>query len=264
LWHPRLQTLDDARMISIGDAGILLLAGAAAGVVGTAGGITSLISYPALLAVGVPALPANVANIVALVGCWPGAALASRPELAGRARWLARWAPVAAAGGAAGAALLLSTPVGTFRRVVPFLLAAGALALLLQPRLAAWHRRRGRHPRLVMGTGLSAMSIYNGYFGAGSGVMILALLLVTVDDHLPRANALKNMLLGAGVIVSAGALAAFGQVEWSAAVPLGVGMFAGSTVGPIVARRVPPGLLRWLIAVLGIAVAVRLWFDPAS
>src|ERR1700761_3184285 len=96
-------------------------AGIAAGVVGTAGGITSLVSYPALLAVGIPALPANVTNIVALVACWPGSALASRPELAGSGSWLRRWAPVAALGGAAGSALLLFTPAGVFSRVVPFL-----------------------------------------------------------------------------------------------------------------------------------------------
>src|SRR5580658_424647 len=92
----------------------LLAAGIAAGMVGTAGGITSLISYPALLAAGVPALPANVANIVALVACWPGSALASRPELQGKASWLRRWAWVSAAGGAIGAALLLSTSPGAF------------------------------------------------------------------------------------------------------------------------------------------------------
>jgi uncharacterized protein len=111
---------------------LIAAAGVLAGIVGTAGGITSLISYPALLAAGVPALPANVANIVALVACWPGSALASRPELQGKAAWLRRWAWVSAAGGAIGAALLLSTSPEAFGRVVPFLVAAGSVALLLQ------------------------------------------------------------------------------------------------------------------------------------
>src|ERR1700753_3116639 len=106
---------------------LIALAGIVAGVVGTAGGITSLVSYPALLLVGIPALPANVTNIVALVACWPGSALASRPELAGRRSWLLRWLPVAAIGGAAGSALLLSTPGGVFTRVVPFLVLTGSL-----------------------------------------------------------------------------------------------------------------------------------------
>ena len=187
-------------MISGADAALLAGAGALAGLAGTAGGITSLISYPALLLAGVPPLPANVANVVALVACWPGSAVASRPELRGRGAWLARWAPVAAAGGATGAVLLVSTPPGVFARVVPFLLAAAALALLLQPRLSAWlDRRQRRAGALVLAAGLFAVSAYNGYFGAGAGVMLLALMLLTTDQHLARANALKNMLLGPGV-----------------------------------------------------------------
>src|SRR3984957_17934311 len=106
----------------------LAAAGALAGLVGTAGGITSLVSYPALLFAGVAPLQANVANIVVLVACWPGSAAASRPELAGRGAWLRRWAVVAALGGTAGSVLLLVTPAGVFGRVVPFLVAIGSLA----------------------------------------------------------------------------------------------------------------------------------------
>src|ERR1700727_2315397 len=107
-------------MISTLDAAVLLPAGMAAGLIGSAGGITSLVSYPALLAVGLPALSANIANNVALVACWPGSALASKPELHGKASWLWRWTVAAVAGGAAGSGLLLLTPSGVFARVVPF------------------------------------------------------------------------------------------------------------------------------------------------
>ncbi len=250
-------------MISIYHAAALLGAGVVAGLVGTAGGITSLISYPALLAVGIPALPANVANIVALAACWPGSALTSRPELAGKGSWLRRWAPVAAVGGALGSALLLSTPAGIFGRVVPFLVIAGSLALLAQPPLSARHERfSGPHTRLVLPIGLLALSVYGGYFGAGSGVMMLALLLFTTDSELPNANALKNMLVGAVVVMSAIAFAVFGFVDWAAVAPLSAGMFAGSMLGPRVARRMPAGILRWLIALLGIALAIQLWLNP--
>jgi uncharacterized membrane protein YfcA len=243
----------------------LLGAGIVAGLVGTAGGITSLVSYPALLAVGIPALAANIANIVALVACWPGAALASRPELTGRSSWLRRWAPVAAVGGALGSVLLLSTPAGLFARVVPFLVIIGSLALLAQPQLSGRQQRRpGPHTSLGLPITLFALSVYNGYFGAGSGVMILALLLFTTDSELPRANALKNMILGAASVMSAIAFAAFGPVDWIAAAPLSVGMFAGSTLGPRVTRRVPTVILRWLIALLGVALAIELWLNPGS
>jgi len=249
--------------LSYGVGAILLAAGTAAGLVGTAGGITTLVSYPALLAVGIPALPANVANIVALPACWPGSALVSRPELAGKAPWLRRWAPVAAIGGALGAALLLSTPAGIFGRVVPFLVLAGSLALLFQPRLSAWrHQHHMQDSQLLLPAGVLLLSVYNGYFGAGSGVMLLALVLLTAEQHLARANALKNMLIGATSIVSAVAFILFGPVDWAAAGPLAAGMLIGSTIGPLAARRIPARLLRWLVALLGLGLAVWLWLHP--
>jgi uncharacterized protein len=241
-------------------AGVLVAAaGVVAGIVGTAGGITSLISYPALLAVGVPALTANVANIVALVTCGPGAALASRPELAGRVGWVRRWSLVAAAGGMAGAALLLLTPAGSFGRIVPYLVALGSVALLVQPRVSALRDGHGRGKTVVLLAGLLAISTYSGYFGAGSGVLTLALLLFTVDSHLARANALKNVIVGVATATSALILVLAGPVDWTIVLPLAAGMFTGSLIGPKVARRVPAGVLRWLVALVGLGLAAWLW-----
>src|ERR1700761_1496098 len=212
----------------------LIGAGAVAGLVGTAGGITSLVSYPALLLVGIAPLQANIANLVALVACWPGSAAASQPELRGRGPWLLRWGVVAAVGGAAGSVLLLVTPPGVFSRVVPFLVAAGSLALLAQPWLAA--RSSGESDagwgRLLLPAGLLVVSLYNGYFGAGSGVLLLALLLLTADPVLARANALKNMLVGAASITSAVLFASVTHVDWPAVAALAAGLFAGSLAGP--------------------------------
>lgn len=164
-----------------------------------------------------------------------------------------------------GSALLLSTPAGLFARVVPFLVVVGSLALLVQPRLSARRQRHpGPHTRPGLPVGLLALSVYNGYFGAGSGVMILALLLFTTDSELPRANALKNMLLGAAAVMSAIAFAASGSVDWTAVAPLSAGIFIGSTLGPRVTRQIPTAVLRWLIALIGIALAIRLWLNPGS
>ncbi len=245
----------------------LVAAGAVAGLIGTAGGITSLVSYPALLLAGVAPLQANIANLVALVACWPGSAVTSQPELRGRGPWLLRWGVVAAAGGAAGSLLLLNTSAGVFGRVVPFLVAAGSLALLFQPWLAArpaWRSGDGRGKSLVLPVGLLALSVYNGYFGAGSGVLLLALLLLTTDPRLASANALKNMLVGAATIISAVLFAVLTPVDWAAVAALASGLFLGSLAGPWVARRLPPGLLRWLVALTGLALAVRLWLDPGG
>jgi hypothetical protein len=246
------------------DAALLVGAGALAGAVGSAGGITSLISYPALLAIGIPPLPANVTNAVALVGSFPGSALGSRPELAGRFAWLRHWAPLIAVGAGAGVALLLLTPNHLFARIVPFLLVLAAVVLLFQPRLSRWRDRRVTDSsRFLLPLGLLAVSVYSGYFGAGSGVMVLALLLLTIERHLPRANALKNMLLGFADLVAAVAFAAFGPVHWTAAAPLGVGLLGGSIVGPAATRRIPGPLLRFLVAMAGIALAVWLWVFPS-
>ncbi len=246
--------------MGVSDLVALACAGVLAGAVGTAGGITSLVSYPALLAVGLGAFPANVANIVALVACWPGSAIASRPELQGSGARLRNWAVAAAAGGGIGAALLLSTPAGLFTRIVPFLVAGASLTLLLQPRIYAWQGNRLAHAdRLVVFSGVLVVSVYNGYFGAGSGIMLLALLLLLVEQHLAKANALKNMLLGAGTAVPALVLILFASVDWAAVLPLAGGVFVGSTVGPRITRRLPAGGLRWAVAVVGFGLAAWLW-----
>jgi hypothetical protein len=242
-------------------------AGVVAGLVGTAGGITSLVSYPALLLAGVAPLQANIANLVAVVACWPGSAVVSQPELRGRGPWLLRWGIVAAAGGAVGSVLLLNTSAGIFGRVVPFLVAAGSLALLFQPWLAArpaWQDDAGRGKALLLPAGLLVLSVYNGYFGAGSGVLLLALLLLTTDPHLATANAMKNMVVGAATIASAILFAVLTRVDWAAVAALGTGLFAGSLIGPGVARRLPPSVLRWLVALTGLGLAIRLWLDPAG
>jgi len=244
----------------------LVAAGAVAGLVGTAGGITSLVSYPALLLAGLAPLQASIANLVAFVACWPGSAVASQPELRGRWPWLRRWAGVAVLGGAAGAVLLLRTPPGVFGRVVPFLVVAGSLALLFQPWLAArpsWRADAG-WGRLLLPGGLLALSVYSGYFGAGSGVLVLALLMLTTEPALVGANALKNMVVGAATATSAVLFAVLTRIDWPAVAALALGLFAGSLAGPWVARRLPPGILRWLVALTGLALAIRLWIDPAG
>jgi uncharacterized protein len=239
---------------------LLLAAGAVAGIVGSAGGTASLISYPALLAAGIPPLAANVTNAVAFVAAWPGSALGSRPELRGQGPWLRRWAPLAAAGSAAGAALLLFTPARIFDRVVPFLLAFGALALLLQPKISAW---LAGHPasssRLLLPSGLIAASAYDGYWGAGAGVMTLALLMITTDQHLPRSNALKNMLLGVADVACCVVFILYWPVDWAAVVPMAAGFLAGSMIGPSLTRHIPGRMLRIIAALAGFGLAIRLW-----
>lgn len=236
---------------------MLLGAGTLAGAVGSAGGIASLVSYPALLAVGLGAKPANVADTVAFVASLPGSALGSRPELAGQWRQVIKLAPLAVAGSGGGAALLLLTPAGVFQRIVPFLVAFAAVALLAQPLASAWlaERRGGSASQ----AGLCAVWIFDGYWGVGAGVLALAVLALAVEPDLGRANALKNVLLGVADIACSAVFIGCGPVRWSAVLPMAAGVLAGSRAGPSLARRIPPGILRLAVALAGLGLAVRLW-----
>ena len=158
--------------------------------------------------------------------------------------------------------LLLNTSPAAFTRIVPFLVAIGSLALLVQPWLSTLIARNGDTPRGAVWPLVGLISIYGGYFGAASGIMLLAVLLVLLDRRLPEANAIKNMLLGAGGVVAAAIFVVVGPVAWSAVVPLALGLFAGSSAGPIIARRVPPNVVRWLIGLLGLILALGLWLRP--
>lgn len=240
-------------------AAFLAAAGVVAGIIGTAGGITSLVAYPALLAAGIPPLTANVTSSVALLGSGVGSALRAAPDLAGHSRTLRVWLPPTVLFSLAGAVLLVVTPSGVFDRVVPFLVATGSILLLGQPLVSRWLARRGRgvHPLLVGVVGALVAS-YNGYFGAGSGILMIALLLMTTEPALHRANALKNVILVAADLLPAVLFAVLGVVVWHAAIALGVGAFLGGLIGPSIARRVPAAILRVLIGACGLGLAAYL------
>jgi uncharacterized protein len=243
------------------DVVFLLVAGVLAGVAGSVAGLASLVSYPALLAVGLPALTANVTNTVALVLYTVGAASFSRRELAGQGSRLRRLATATVIGGAAGAALLLSTPAEVFELLVPFLIGAASLVLLLQPAVT---RLTGgpvdeRSPALLAGT--FGVGVYAGYFGAAAGVVLLALLTVSVAEPLARLVAARNVTLGLANLVAAAGFALFGPVRWSAAAPLAAGFLLGGGIGPALVRRLPGNRLRVAIALLGLGVAVKLAVD---
>ena len=238
----------------------LALAGVAAGILGTAGGITSLIAYPALLAVGIPPFSANLTNSIALLGSGFGSSLASRPELRGHGTTLRRRIPLAVLGAAAGALLLLATPPGVFAWIVPFLVAAAGILLLLQPRITRWHVARDQPiGALAIAAAILGVTIYDGYFGAGSGVLMIAVVLILIDQDLARANALKNVILFAADLLPAILFALAGPVVWAAVLPLGLGALAGGLIGPRVMRRAPRTPVRIAIAVLALGLALWLF-----
>jgi uncharacterized membrane protein YfcA len=251
--------------VSVADFFLLVVAGVAAGLVGSIAGLASLISYPALLAAGVPPVTANMTNTVSMSLLTVGSVSASRPELTGQRRRLLRHAPAGVLGGAAGGALLLLTPSEAFERIVPALIALASVAMLFAPspaELAAeGEEEQRRHPHrdprwLPLGT--FAVAIYGGYFGAAAGVLMLAMYLLTTGEGLPRGNALRNVVLGAANAVAAVGFVVVGSVAWPAALPLALGLFAGGRLGPGIVRRAPQTLLRRVVALAGLALAVHL------
>ncbi len=244
------------------DAGtVALLAGAGfgAGVVNAVAGGGSLITFPALLAAGYPSVTANVTNAVAVLPGYAGGSLAYRRELAGQGPRIRALSATGALGAATGAALLLVSPASVFEAVVPWLILAACGLLAVQPRVTAATRRRRTSPApLALHAAVFAATVYGGYFGAGLGIMLLAILGVFVEDGLQRLNALKGVLSLLVAVVGAVAFAIFGPIAWDAAAIVGVTCLLGGAAGVGVARRLPAAVLRAVVITYGVIVAVVL------
>jgi uncharacterized membrane protein YfcA len=278
--------------------GVLVLAGVgiAGGIISTVASVASVVSYPALLAFGLPPVAANMTNTFALLFTGAGAAAGSRPELAGQGTRIRLLGPVAALGGGAGAAVLLATPAAAFMRAAPVLIGAASLVLFAPPvgarRAGKEHGAAGNsgsdgehRPAGSLGAGnqhvgaagqeraagqtgggrrraaLAAFfgaTVYIGYFGAAGGILLLATLTRLWPDSLVRSNALKNVANGFANTVAAATFALLGHVDWAVVPPLAAGFLAGGWVGPALARRLPARGLRIAVGCCGLAVAARL------
>lgn len=239
--------------------GIGLLGGAVNTIVGAA----SLFTFPVLLALGYPAVLANVTNTVGLgvPGSMSGA-VGYRRELEGQRGRIVALAPAVVLGGATGAVLLLALPGDVFRDVVPVLILVAVVLVLVQPRVAGRRLALGqvrRHPGVALHAGTFLTAIYGGYFGAAQGVILLALLGMTLDDDLQRLNALKNVVGGAINGVAAVLFVCVTDIAWIAALLLAAGSIVGGQLGAHIARRISRPALRIVIAIVGTAVAVKLF-----
>lgn len=236
----------------------LLGAGIAAGIVSVLASLASLVSYPALLALGLPPVSANVTNTVALIFNAAGVGIGARQELHGQRPTIGRLAIIAAAGGATGAVLLLALPARWFELIVPALVAVASALILLQPWLAGHARFRPQGITPVTAAAFFASAVYIGYFGAAGGVIVIVVLSMIIDRPLTDVNAAKSILGGAANGAAALGFALFGPVRWAFVVPLAVGLFLGGMIGPWIARRLPTTVFRGLIGGCGFAVAVLL------
>ncbi|MET9934047.1 MULTISPECIES: sulfite exporter TauE/SafE family protein [unclassified Streptomyces] len=252
--------------LSIWEALAVFAAGIGAGTINTIVGSGTLITFPVLLATGLPPITANVSNALGLVPGSVSGAIGYRRELKGQKKRVLRLGAAALVGGLVGAILLLALPSDAFDAIVPVLIGLALVLVLLQPRIAAAVKRRRERagteahpdggPALL--AGLLLASMYGGYFGAAQGVLYLSLMGLLLHDDLQRVNAVKNIL---GALVNGVAAVFFlfvADFDWTAVLLIAVGSTIGGQLGAKVGRRLSPAVLRGVIIAVGVVAILQL------
>ena len=248
---------------------VAALAAVGAGAINALAGGGTLISFPVLVALGVPPIAANITNAVALCPGYFGATLAQLRNLKGQRARLLLLVPVAVAGGLTGGIILVRTGERTFTALVPWMILAASLLLAIQEPVRAFVVKRlsnpnhQRHTLVLSALPIAAAAIYGGFFSAGMSVLLLAVLGLTLDDTLTRLNALKQLLAFSVNIAAAVFFLWSDKVVWSAAIVMAVGALAGGAIGGRLAGKLPPAVLRWTVVVAGICIAVIYWVKTA-
>ena len=244
------------------ELGLLGLAALGGGAVNALAGGGTLITFPALIAAGVPALNANTTNTVALVPGYLGGTIGQRRDLRGQRRRVWVMVGPAVAGGLLGGILLLSTGEKLFGQLVPWLILLATALLAAEPWLKKTAVRRLREHDAAGRTGVAGVlaafagAVYGGYFGAGLGIILLSLFSLVLPDSLTRVNALKQAISFFANAAAAVLFASAGGVVWSAAAVMAVGALVGGSLGGRFASRVPASKLRTVVVVLGAVIAV--------
>jgi uncharacterized membrane protein YfcA len=237
---------------------VLGVAGFLGGAINSVAGGGSLISFPALLAVGYPSVTANVTNTVALWPGYVGATTAYRKELEGQRSRVIVLGLTSIAGGVVGSTLLLTTPASVFKAVVPWLILLACALFGIQPfvtrKLADWHIGSEGHHSAGLHVAVFVAAVYGAYFGAGLGIVLLAFLGLVIADSLQRLNGLKQVLSVLINSVALVAFAAFGPVAWTAVAIMAVASLAGGRLGGTFARKLSPIVLRVLVLCFGVTV----------
>jgi uncharacterized protein len=249
----------------------LLGAGGFAGLINTVVGSGTLITFPTLLALGVPPVTANISNTVGLAPGSLSGAWATGHELSGERRRVLWLGSASLLGGIGGAFLLLWLPSAAFDAIVPVLIGLGCVLVILQPfitkRLAYRRARLGLEAEPSLGAGLGSVplwlaialtGVYGGYFGAAQGVLLIAILGIGLAESLARVNAIKNVLATIVNTIAGVVFVIVSEVNWPAAIAIAVGSVFGAQVGGRVARKLPATIYRVIIVAVGVAAIVSL------
>jgi uncharacterized protein len=243
---------------------MLFAAALTAGAINAVAGGGSLISFPALIAAGYPSKVANVTNTVSLWPGYAGGSLAYRRGLGHQKRRVIALTLPSVVGALVGSVILLSTPQSTFDLVVPWLILFACGLMVVQGKLGAWAVSKrltpndSEHVPLLLHLSVFVLAMYGAYFGAGLGILTLAVLSILLPDDLQSSNALKGML---SLVINAAAVvyfAAFGPVEWAPAGIMAVGAVLGGFVGVGIARKLNRFWLRTAVVSYGVVVALVL------
>jgi uncharacterized membrane protein YfcA len=249
--------------MDLSDALLLLGAGLGAGAVNAAAGGGSLITFPALIAVGIAPVPANVSNSIAVCPGYLASVVGSRWDLPARRRLLPL-IPTTVLGTAAGCALLLLTPARAFELVVPFLVLGATAVLAFQAQLRRLvghpHELTPRRRAVALQSMVALGSVYGGYFGAALGVMLVAGLALVIDATLARVSAVKNLLSAVVGLTTVTIFGIFGPVNWAAVAVLAPATIVGGYAGARLVRRLPSAVLRAVIVVFGTVVGLLLLY----
>ena len=246
--------------MSLLEALAVVLAGLGAGAINTVVGSGSLVTFPTLLAIGLPPVVANVSNTVGLVPGSVSGAWGYRRELAGQVPRLLRLGAATLTGAVVGAVLLLVLPEAAFAAIVPVLILVACVLVVVQPWLVRWlgERPRGDHGGPLLWLLIFVTGAYGGYFGAGQGVLLIGVLGLGLNETLQRVNAAKNVLAGVANLAAGVIFAFVADVNWAAAGLVAIGAAAGGIVGAGVARRLSPIVLRAVVVVIGLVAVVTL------
>jgi uncharacterized protein len=251
-------------MLTGSEIALACLSAIGAGFINAIAGGGSLVSFPALIALGIPDVAANITNTVALCPGYLGGAIAQRSQLSGQARRLWLLVPAGIIGGITGALILMFISGNVFHILVPLLILFASLLLAVQDRVRKWindhSARKGFFGSERSGAffPVCLSAVYGGYFGAALSVLVLAALGLFYDDSLTRLNALKQCI-SLSINVAAAVVFLFsGLVVWPLAVVMAIGALAGGALGGTLAERINPDLLRWTIVVIGFGVGMVL------
>jgi uncharacterized membrane protein YfcA len=236
------------------------LAAIAAGLINALAGGGTLITFPVLLAIGLPAVSANITNTIALCPGFLGGTLAQSKDLKDQQKRLWIVLPAGLLGGLAGGYLLLKTSEKLFTNLVPFLILLASTLLAVQNPIRTWLARRlekghtSRIPEYWTSLPVFLGAIYGGYFGAGLSVILLSVLGLVLNDNLTRLNALKQSIAFSANVAAAVLFAFSGKVNWTVALVMACGALLGGSLGGRLASRIRPSTLRWVVVALGFLV----------